>query len=90
MSLLDIFRNNKKSSASIAKDRLLQLIIPNDFVDQGSDAKLDKIDLDKLQKELIAVIARYLPIDEKKVKVEVGSDGYCSILELNVELPPDI
>lgn len=78
MSILDIFRNNKKTSASLAKDRLLQLI-----VDQR---KIDKLDLDKLQRELIEVISRYLPINEHEVTVEVNQ----SILELNVALPEHI
>ncbi len=82
MSILDIFRNTKKSSASLAKDRLLQLI-----VDQR---KIDRLDLDKLQKELIEVISRYLPINEHEVTVEVERDDNRSILELNVVLPENI
>lgn len=82
MSLLNIFRNNKKTSANIAKDRLLQLI-----VDERIHSKIDKLDLDKLQKELIEVIARYLPINEHEVTVEVERDDNRSILELNVVLP---
>lgn len=82
MSILDIFRNTKKSSASLAKDRLLQLI-----VDQR---KIDRLDLDKLQRELIEVISRYLPINEHEVTVEVERDDNRSILELNVVLPEDI
>lgn len=82
MSILDLFRNTKKSSASLAKDRLLQLI-----VDQR---KIDKLDLDKLQRELIEVISRYLPINEHEVTVEVERDDNRSILELNVVLPEHI
>jgi cell division topological specificity factor len=82
MSILDIFRNTKKSSASLAKDRLLQLI-----VDQR---KIDRLDLDKLQRELIEVISRYLPINEHEVTVEVERDDNRCILELNVVLPENI
>lgn len=85
MNILDIFRNNKKSSANIAKDRLLQLI-----VDQRIHSRIDKLDLDKLQKELIEVIARYLPINEHEVTVEVERDDNRRILELNVVLPEQI
>jgi len=81
MSLLDIILNKKKTSANIAKDRLLQLI-----VDQRIHSKLNRVDLDKLQKELVAVIARYLPINENEVTVEVERDDNRSILELNVVL----
>lgn len=85
MSILDIFRNSKKSSANIAKDRLLQLI-----VDQRIHSRIDKLDLDKLQRELIEVISRYLPINEHEVTVEVERDDNRSILELNVVLPDHI
>lgn len=85
MSILDIFRNNRKTSANIAKDRLLQLI-----VDQRFHSRIDRLDLDKLQKELIEVISRYLPIQEHEVTVEVERDDNRSILELNVVLPADI
>lgn len=82
MSLLNIFRNNKKSSANIAKDRLLQLI-----VDQRIHSKISRLDIDKLQKELVEVIARYLPtINEHEVTVEVERDDNRSILEVNVVL----
>lgn len=82
MSILDIFRNGKKTTANIAKDRLLQLI-----VDQR---KINRLDLDKLQKELIEVISRYLPVTEHHVTVEVERDDNRSILELNVVIPEKI
>ena len=85
MSILNIFRSTKKTSANIAKDRLLQLI-----VDKGLHSKLDRLDLDKLQRELIEVISRYLPINENEVTVEVERDDNRSILELNVVLPDHI
>jgi cell division topological specificity factor len=84
MSLLDIFRNNKKTSANIAKDRLLQLI-----VDRSKIGRLE-LDLDKLQKELIDVISRYLPIKENEVTIEVERDDNRSILELNVVIPEQV
>lgn len=82
MSILDIFRANKKSSANIAKDRLLQLILDKPIHSH--------IDLDKLQKELIEVISRYLHINEREVTVEVQRNDNRSILELNVVLPEDV
>jgi cell division topological specificity factor len=82
MSLLNIFRNNKKTSANIAKDRLLHLIVDR--------SKIGRLDLDKLQKELIDVISRYLPIKENEVTIEVERDDNRSILELNVVLPEHV
>lgn len=85
MSILNIFRNNKKTSANIARERLLQLI-----VDQRMHPKIGKLDLDKLQKELIEVISRYLPIKEHQVSVDVERDNHRSILELNVVIPEEV
>ncbi|MBA2655107.1 MAG: cell division topological specificity factor MinE [Gammaproteobacteria bacterium] len=85
MSILDIFKSPKKTSANIAKDRLLQLI-----VDEGIHSRINKLDLVKLQEELIEVISRYLPIKAHEVTVEVERDDNRSILELNVILPEDI
>lgn len=84
MSILKIFRSNKDNSADIAKNRLLQLVLSQ------RTYKIGKLDLDKLQKELIEVISRYLPINEHEVTVEVERDDNRSVLELNVVLPEDI
>ena len=41
-----------------------------------------------LQRELLAVIAKYVPIDEKKVEVSFDARRRFSTLEVNIELPP--
>lgn len=79
MNILDYFRPTKKSSANIAKERL-QIIVAH-------QRKKNEIDLEKLQRELIAVVSKYLPINENEVTVEVERDENRSILELNVVLP---
>lgn len=80
MNILDYFRPNKKSTANIAKERL-QIIVAH------QRKKYNEIDLEKLQRELIAVVSKYLPINENEVTVEVERDENRSILELNVILP---
>ena len=87
MSLLDIFRTSKKTSANIAKDRLLQLI-----VDRRLHSKIGLLNLnfDKLQRELLEVISRHLPIKGNQMKVEVERDENGFILELNVLLPEQL
>lgn len=79
MNILDYFRPTKKTSANIAKERL-QIIVAH-------QRKKNEIDLEKLQRELIAVVSKYLPINEQEVTVEVERDENRSILELNVVLP---
>ncbi|WP_245986586.1 cell division topological specificity factor MinE [Azospirillum thermophilum] len=43
--------------------------------------------LPMLQQELLAVIAKYIDIDQNKVEVKLDRGGDCSTLELNIELP---
>lgn len=83
MSILDyIFRPRPPhATASIAKERL-QIIVSHE-----RSARRSPDYLPMLQKELIAVIAKYVDIDQDQVKVELERSGNCSVLELNVTLP---
>ncbi|MBI7299108.1 cell division topological specificity factor MinE [Pseudomonas aeruginosa] len=82
MSLLDFFRSRKsQNSASIAKERL-QIIVAHE---RGQRAQLDY--LPQLQKDLLEVIRKYVPIDQEQIQVELENQGNCSILELNITLP---
>src|SRR5262249_23959384 len=77
--LLDFFRRDR--SAVAAKERL-QILVAHD---RAGRERADYIPL--LQKDLIAVIARYVEIDEDKISVEVADDNGCSMLAVNIELP---
>lgn len=82
MSLLDFFRSRKApNSASIAKERL-QIIVAHE---RGNRSQPDY--LPQLQKDLLEVIRKYVPIDQEQVQVELANQGSCSILELNITLP---
>ena len=76
---IEYFRGSKKSSASIAKERL-QIIVAHQ---RGGN--IDFLPL--LEKELIAVISKYVSISADQVKVELDKSGDTSVLELNVTLP---
>lgn len=81
MSLLDYFRAGKKPSASVAKERL-QIIIAHERTRRdGPDY------LEALQKELVEVIAKYVKIDVKEVKVGFEKSGDSTVLEVNIPLP---
>ncbi len=43
--------------------------------------------LPQLQKDLLEVIRKYVPIDQEQIQVELENQGNCSILELNITLP---
>ncbi len=82
MSLIDLFRSrNKKSSASIAKERL-QILVAHE---RGKNAQPDY--LPELQKDLLEVIRKYVNISSEQVQVALENQDNCSILELNVTLP---
>ncbi|AWM79572.1 cell division topological specificity factor MinE [Gammaproteobacteria bacterium ESL0073] len=85
MSILDFFRSKKQnSSASIAKERL-QIIVAHE---RGQRSQPDY--LPQLQKDLLDVIRKYIPIDQEQIQVELANQGNCSVLELNITLPdPD-
>ncbi len=79
MGLLAFFRRDR--SASHAKERL-QILVAHDRVGRDSP---DYLPL--LQRDLIAVIARYVEIDEDKLTVELANDGTSSMLAVSIELP---
>jgi cell division topological specificity factor len=81
MKLLDYFRRPPKS-ASLAKDRL-SIIVAREHT--GGRNTPDY--LPELQKELLAVLARYEKIDLSNVTVNVERNGDTEVLELNVVLP---
>lgn len=83
MSIFNIFRNNKQTSANIAKERL-QIIVAHERAKRSGPDYLPK-----LQQELIDVIAKYVKIDKDKVQVSLENAGECSVLELNVTLPEE-
>jgi cell division topological specificity factor len=81
VSLFDFFFPKKPPSASIAKERL-QLVLAHERADRDSPDFLPR-----MQKELLAVVARYIAIKEDMIRVSVGKEGNTSVLEINVEMP---
>lgn len=81
MSFFDYFRSKKTNSASIAKERL-QIIVAHER------SQRDQPDyLPALQQEILAVIRKYVQIDDDQVQVQLDKNDSCSVLELNVTLP---
>ncbi|MEQ6885827.1 cell division topological specificity factor MinE [Salicola sp. Rm-C-2C1-2] len=84
MSFFDYFKTKKKSSASIAKERL-QIIVAHE---RNTREQPDY--LPELQQELLEVIRRYVAIRDDQVQVQLDRNDSCSVLELNVTLPEEI
>ena len=80
--LLSFFLGEKKKSANVAKERL-QLILAHERL--GNCAKPDY--LQDLHRDLIAVIAKYIPINLDDIKVSMEREGNLDVLEVKIELP---
>ncbi|MDA0191105.1 MAG: cell division topological specificity factor MinE [Proteobacteria bacterium] len=82
MSFLSFFLGNKPKSASIAKERL-QLIIAHERSDHASKPDF----LPALQRELIAVISKYVAVNPDDIKVSLEKQDNYEVLEVNIVLP---
>jgi cell division topological specificity factor len=81
VSLFDFFFPRKTDSASVAKERL-QIVLAHERAGrEGPDF------LPRLQKELLAVVAKYVAVKEDMIHVSLGKTGNASVLEINVEMP---
>lgn len=81
MSIFSFFRSAPRPSAVQAKERL-QIVMAHERAGRSGPDYLPM-----LQQELLAVIAKYIDIDQNKVEVKLDRGGDCSTLELNIELP---
>ncbi len=82
MSLLSLLFGEKKKTAAIAKERL-QLIIAREHSStyRGADFLPD------LQRELIAVISKYVAVNPDDIKVQLEQQDNYEVLEVNIVLP---
>ncbi len=83
MSFFSFFVGEKKKSASIAKERL-QIILAHERSGRNA-AEPDY--LPDLQRELIAVISKYVRINPADIKVNVERQDNLEVLEVKIELP---
>ena len=81
MSLLDYFRASKPSSASIARERL-QILVAHDRTSINQPSYLPQ-----LQKELLAVVRKYVNVEQDAITVNFEQDDQQEVLELNIILP---
>ena len=84
MSIWNYLRKRNNTTASVAKERL-QIIISHERTQRSAPDYLPK-----LQEELLAVIAKYIPINKEQVSVNLERMGDSSVLELNVTMPDNI
>jgi cell division topological specificity factor len=80
MRLLDLLFPERRKSAVIAKDRL-KIVLAHERASRDAPDFLPA-----LQKDLLAVVGRYVEIRDDMLRVSVGRSGDTSLLEINVEL----
>jgi cell division topological specificity factor len=80
MSFLNFFARGRRS-APVARERL-QVLLAHER-STGSGADLAAI----LQQEILAVIARHMPIDRDRVVVKLDRGDQVSTLEIDIEVP---
>lgn len=83
MSIFNYLKR-RNNTASVAKERL-QIIISHERSQRNAPDYLPQ-----LQEEILAVIAKYIPITRDKVSVNLERTGDTAVLELNVTMPDDV
>ena len=81
MSWLQKLFGNQPKTAQLAKERL-QLIIAHER-DGGGSANF----LPDLQRELIAVISKYVKVNPDDIRVSLEKQDRYEVLEVNIVLP---
>lgn len=79
--IIDYFRRPPLPSAQCAKERL-QIIIAHERSLREKPEYFPQ-----LQRDLLAVISKYVNVNDEDIKVELEQKGDCAILELNITLP---
>ncbi len=82
MGFLSFFLGEKKRTATVAKERL-QLILAHERNGRNSSPNY----LPDLQRELLAVISKYVSVDPQDIKVLLERQGNLEVLEVKIELP---
>ena len=83
MSLLSFLLGEKKKTASVAKERL-QIILAHERSGRGA-SRPDY--LPALQRELVAVISKYVSVNPEDIKVHLERQDNLEVLEVKIELP---
>jgi septum site-determining protein MinD len=83
MSFLSFLLGEKKKTASVAKERL-QIILAHERSGRNA-AEPDY--LPALQRDLVAVISKYIKINPEDIKVNLERQDNLEVLEVKIELP---
>ena len=82
-SFLSFLLGEKKKTAAVAKERL-QIILAHERSGRNA-AEPDY--LPALQRDLVAVISKYIKINQDDIKVQLDRHDNLEVLEVKIELP---
>ena len=82
-SFLSFFLGEKKKTANVAKERL-QIILSHE---RSGRTSYEPDYLPALQRDLIAVIAKYIKINPDDIKLNLERQDNLDVLEVKIELP---
>ncbi|AMO23263.1 cell division topological specificity factor MinE [Ramlibacter solisilvae] len=82
-SLLSFLLGEKKKTAAVAKERLQIILAHERSGRHGSQPDY----LPALQRDLVAVISKYIKIDPHDIKVDLQRQDNLEVLEVKIELP---
>jgi cell division topological specificity factor len=84
MDWLKIFRNERKATANVAKERLKLVVL------HQREGRVGGPDwLPRLREDLLAVVRRYAQVADDAVHVTVQREDGVEMLEMNIALPED-
>jgi cell division topological specificity factor len=78
-SIFQLFK--RRPTATVARERL-QILLAHERASAGQEGLVAT-----LREEILAVIAKHVPVERDKVRVKVEQDGEVSMLEIEVEMP---
>lgn len=82
MSLLNLLLGEKKTSASVARERL-QIILAHERTGRSETPDY----LPALQRELLIVISKYVSVGPEDITVHLERQDNLEVLEVKIELP---
>jgi cell division topological specificity factor len=80
MRLFNLIFPQRRNSAAVAKERL-QIILSHERASRDAPDFLPI-----LQRELLAVVGRFVEIRDDMIRINLGKQGDTSLLEINVEI----
>ena len=84
MDLMRFFKAKPKTS-SVAKERL-QLILAHERIGRNPNGTAIPDFLPQLQRDLIAVLSKYVNIGENDIKINVDRQDNLDLLEVKIEI----